>query len=294
MITSQAYGAKIGMAVADFDPAGASDAAVNELKHLVYAEKIVVLKGQRLTPAEFVALGARLGEVETYYQPMYHHPEFKEIFVSSNVSDNGQRVGVPQTGKFWHADYQFMPRPFGLTLIYPQVVPKVSRGTYFIDMGRAYQKLPAGLRSAIDGGTCLHSARRYFKIRPSDVYRPIHEVMADVERETPPVAHPTVLTHPVTGEQVLYLSEGFAYALEDADGTRLDDAVLPELLTRTGQLDTTFTHENIHLQTFDEGDLLIWDNRSLIHRALHTVNPEPTVSFRVTVHDEYPFHAGAK
>lgn len=292
MITSQVYGTKIGMVVADFDPAGASDAAVSELKRLVYAEKIVVLKGQRLSPAEFVALGARLGEIETYYQPMYHHPQFKEIFVSSNISGNGQRVGVPQTGKFWHADYQFMPRPFGLTLIYPQVIPKVNRGTYFIDMGRAYRKLPAGLRSAIDGSTCLHSARRYFKIRPADVYRPIHEVMADVERETPPVAHPTVLTHPVTGEQVLYLSEGFAYALEDGDGTRLDGAVLPELLTRTGQLDTTFTHENIHLQTFEEGDLLIWDNRSLIHRALHTVKPEPTESFRVTVHDEYPFHAG--
>jgi taurine dioxygenase len=293
MITSQVGGAKIGMVVADFDPAGASDAAVRELKRLVYAEKIVVLKEQRLSPAEFVALGARLGEIETYYQPMYHHPEFKEIFVSSNVNESGKQVGVPQTGKFWHADYQFMPRPFGLTLIYPQVVPKVNRGTYFIDMGRAYQKLPERLRDAISGSTCLHSARRYFKIRPTDVFRPVHEVLADVERETPPAAHPTVLTHPVTGEQVLYLSEGFAYALEDAAGNRLDDAILPELLTRTGQVDPTFTHENIHLQTFEEGDLLIWDNRSLIHRALHTTKPEPTVSFRVTVHDEYPFHAGA-
>jgi alpha-ketoglutarate-dependent taurine dioxygenase len=294
MTASQVHGAKIGMVVEEFDPATASDAALRELKRLVHTEKIVVLKGQRLSPAQFVALGARLGEIETYYQPMYHHPEFPEIFVSSNVPAAGKQVGVPQTGKFWHADYQFMPRPFGLTLIYPQVVPKVNRGTYFIDMGRAYQKLPERLRAAVAGTTCRHSARRYFKIRPTDVYRPIHEVMADVERETPPVGHPTVITHPVTGEQILYLSEGFAYALEDADGNLLDDSVRRELLTLTGQLDSTFSHENIHLQTFEEGDLLIWDNRSLIHRALHTTKPEPTVSFRVTVHDEHPFHAGAR
>jgi alpha-ketoglutarate-dependent taurine dioxygenase len=55
---------------------------------------------------------------------MCHHPEQREIFVSSNVISGDTRVGVPQTGKFWHADYQFMPNPFGLTLIYPQVVPK--------------------------------------------------------------------------------------------------------------------------------------------------------------------------
>jgi len=286
--------AAIGTSIAEFDPASASDAEMNALRQLVYTEKIVILKGQRLTPAQFVALGARLGEIETYYQPMYHHPEFEEIFVSSNVSANGKQLGVPQTGKFWHADYQFMPRPFGLTLIYPQVIPKANRGTYFIDMGRAYQKLPAELQSRIAGSTCLHSARRYFKIRPSDVYRPISEIMAEVERETPPAAHPTVLTHPATGEQVLYISEGFSCALEDAAGNRLDEAILPELLTSTGQLDRTFTHENIHLQTFDEGDLLIWDNRSLVHRARHTTKPEPAVSFRVTVYDDHPFHAGAQ
>ncbi|MFF8599121.1 TauD/TfdA dioxygenase family protein [Streptomyces sp. NPDC015232] len=276
---------ELGVVVEGFDAATASDEDVELVRKAVYAEKIVVLKDQHLSPEEFLALGRRFGEPETYYQPMYHHPEVPEIFVSSNVVEGDKRVGVPQTGKFWHSDYSFMPRPFALTFIYPQVVPKKNRGTYFIDMGKAYAKLPDALKRAVAGSRARHSVRRYFKIRPTDVFRPLSEVIAEMEEESPDVFHPTVVTHPVTGEDVLYISAAVVQELVDASGTPLDGTLLQGLLEATGQLDDTFTHENIHLQTFSEGDLLIWDNRSLIHRALHTTQPEPAVSFRVTVQD---------
>ncbi|MFB9903918.1 (3R)-3-[(carboxymethyl)amino]fatty acid oxygenase/decarboxylase [Allokutzneria oryzae] len=291
-ITPQA-GKAMGVTVTGFDAATASDADVQRVKDAVYTDKIVVLKGQELTPREFLGLGARFGEPVTYYQPMYRHPELPEIFVSANVPSEGKRVGVPKTGKFWHADYQFMPEPFSITLIHPQVVPSRDRGTYFIDMGQAYQRLPRELRDAVAGTTSHHSARRYFKIRPEDVYRPIWEVMEDIERETPPVAQPTVFTHPVTGEPVLFISEGFTYAIEDSTGARLDDEVLRRLLEETGQLDPECAHPNTHLQTYERGDLLIWDNRSLVHRALHTTTPEPTVSHRVTVLDGHQLYSKA-
>jgi alpha-ketoglutarate-dependent taurine dioxygenase len=292
MIVTPQEDKKMGVAVEGFDPLRAPDEDVAAVLDLVYKQKIALLKNQHLTPAEFVAAGRRMGEPEIYYQPMYHHPEHKEIFVSSNVPEDGRQVGVPQTGKFWHADYTFMPRPFGITLIYPQVVPKVNRGTYFIDMGRAYEKLPGELKVAIKDTYITHTARRYFKIRPTDVYRPIGELLLEIERETPAVRHPATFEHPVTGETVLYLNAGFADKIQDANGNVLEGGLLDSLLEATGQLDTTFQHENIHLQTFEKGDLLIWDNRSLVHRALHTVKPEPTVSYRVTVHDAHEFYHG--
>ncbi|MCP3802190.1 TauD/TfdA family dioxygenase [Allokutzneria sp. A3M-2-11 16] len=282
-ITPQA-GKAMGVTVTGFDAATASDTDIRAIADAVYRDKIVLLKGQDLSPREFLDLGARFGEPVTYYQPMYRHPELAEIFVSANEGG----YGVPKTGKFWHSDYQFMPEPFSITLIHPQVVPSRNRGTYFIDMGKAYERLPEDLRKAIVGTTSFHSARRYFKIRPEDVYRPIWEVMEDIERETPPVAQPTVFAHPVTGESVLFISEGFTYAIEGAD-----DGVLQRLLHETGQLDPECAHPNIHLQTYEQGDLLIWDNRSLIHRALHTTTPEPTVSHRVTVMDEHKLYARA-
>ena len=278
-------GGMFGVIVDGFDVSTSPDVDVEAIKQAVYTQKIAVLKNQKLTPQEFVTLGRRFGEPQIYYQPMYHHPECKEIFVSSNVPQDGERVGVPQTGKFWHSDYSFMPRPFSLTFIYPQVVPEKNRGTYFIDMGRAYANLPERLKEAVAGTTARHSASRYFKIRPTDVFRPIGEVLAEIQKESPDVVHPTVVTHPVTGEEILYVNDGLTLELLDEDGNALNEDVFEDLLEATGQRDMTFTHQNIHLQTFEEGDLLIWDNRSLIHRALHTTTPEPAVSFRVTVMD---------
>ena len=285
MQIKEVTGKDIGATVEGFDYAAASVEDVDAVKAAVYTKKIVILRNQDLTPRQFLQLGKRFGRPETYYEPMYKHPEVEEIFVSSNVPEDGKQIGVPKTGKFWHADYQFMPDPFGLTFIYPQVIPEKNRGTYFIDMGKAYERLPEDLKKEVAGTFCRHSVRKYFKIRPTDVYRPISEIIEEVDTKTPPVVKPSTFIHPMTGETVLYISEGFTIGMADEDGKPLESDLLQRLFEATGQLDDTFSHPNIHLQTFDKGDLLLWDNRSLIHRARHTTTPEPTVSFRVTVHD---------
>ncbi|MEU5093281.1 TauD/TfdA family dioxygenase [Streptomyces sp. NPDC020996] len=286
MQIKEVTGKEIGATVEGFDHAAASAEDIDAIKAAVYTKKIVVLKDQDLVPRQFLELGQLFGRPETYYEPMYKHPEVEEIFVSSNVPEDGKQIGVPKTGKFWHADYQFMPDPFGLTFIYPQVIPERNRGTYFIDMGKAYEQLPEDLKKEVAGTFSQHSVRKYFKIRPSDVYRPISEIIEEVDTKTPPVVKPSTFIHPMTGETVLYISEGFTIGMEDGDGKPLESDLLQRLFEATGQLDDTFTHPNIHLQTFEKGDLLVWDNRSLIHRARHTTTPEPTVSLRVTVHDE--------
>ncbi|MGW4841312.1 (3R)-3-[(carboxymethyl)amino]fatty acid oxygenase/decarboxylase [Nocardia brasiliensis] len=274
-----------GVVIEDFDPASQDD--IRAVKRAVYRERIAVLKGVELDPHQFLALAAGFGEPVRYYEPIYHHPDVPEVFVSSNVGTGPQRVGVPKTGKFWHSDYGFMPRPFDLTFILPQVVPQHSRGTYFLDLVAAYRGLGPELQRELTNTVATHSVARYFKIRPSDVYRPISEVLAEIEAKTPPVHLPTVHPHPHTGEPVLYISEGFTTSITGADGTDRPD-LLHELLSVTGQLDETCTHPAIRLQTFERGDLLIWDNRAMVHRALHNATAEPAVSHRVTVYDDEP------
>ena len=283
--------AKMGVIVEGFDAVTATDAQIADLKQTIYTEKIALVKEQRLSTSAFVALGRRMGEPGAYYEPMYHHPDTELIFVSSNVPKDGQQIGVPKTGKFWHADYQFMEKPFALTLILPQAVPSGNRGTFFIDLGKAFEALPTHLKDAVARAKAVQTVRRFVKIRPEDVYRPVGELLAEIEAKTPAVTHNAVTRHPHTGESILYISEGFTVGLTDEHGKNLDDGLLHELLAATGQLDHTFEHPGIHLQRFDVGDLLIWDNRSLVHRALHTTTPEPTESFRVTVYDERPFDA---
>ena len=281
-------GQKLGVLVEGFDHRTAPDAQIRQLIELTHERKIIVLRRQQLSPTDYLALGRRFGEVEAYYQPMYHHPEVKEIFVASNVAEDGKPVGVPRTGKFWHIDYEFMPRPFAFTLVYQRVVPTGPRGTFFIDLADAFDSLPAALKDEARGTVGCHSPRRYFKIRPEDVYRPICELLEEIDRETPPARHPTVIRHPVTGRETLFISEGLTYGLEGADGEELRPGLLRSLLEASGQMDGGHRHPAIHLQTFEANDLVMWDNRSLVHCALHTPVPEPTVTWRLTLNDGLP------
>ncbi len=286
-------GEQAGIEVHGFDQAVATEDDIQLLRRHLYTDKVVILKAQELKPTAFVELGRYFGTPVSYYEPMYHHPESDLIFVSSNLTRPEGQIGVPKTGGFWHADYQFMPEPFAFTLFYPQQLPTGTRGTRFINMATAYERLTPRLKEAIADTYCRHSARRYVKIRPSDVYRPIGDVLADIERVTPPQKWPTVLTHPVTGEQILYISEAFTYAIEDSQGNPPPGSLIDELLDACGQLDQSYDHPNIFVQTYEPGDLVLWDNRTLVHRALHNPTNEPTESYRVTVTDEHPLSSEA-
>jgi alpha-ketoglutarate-dependent taurine dioxygenase len=246
-------GEALGVTVEGFtgDRAPASDIAA--LKEAVYTSKIAVVKGQELTPERFLALGRRLGRRADHHAPVYC-----------------------QAGKFWHSNRHLTTTPFDLSLSYPRAVP-----TYFIDMGTAYERLSNDLKFEVRYATATCGVLRYAELGPHDKDKKLADIVDLVNGRTPPVTNPAVSRHPHTGETVLHVSEGFTLALQDTDGADRPD-LLAALLEATGQLDPTYRHENIHLQAFEEGDLLVWDNHSLVHRAAHAAAPEPVVS----VYDE--------
>jgi alpha-ketoglutarate-dependent taurine dioxygenase len=247
-ITAQA-GKTLGVTVEGLTVGQASAADIAALKKAIYTNKIAVLKGQTLTPSGFLAFGELLGGRAEYTRPRHYLP-----------------------GRFWHSDYQLTPNPFDLAMTYPKSVT-----AQFIDMGGAYERLSTGLKSAVRGATATHSVLRHASLGPEDVRHPITELVELVNDKAPPVVGPAATRHPHTGETVLHVSAGFTLAIADADGTDRPD-LLAALLEATGQLDPTDRHENIHLQTFEKGDLLVWDTRSLIHRASRQVTPAPAVS----------------
>lgn len=279
-----------GITIEKFDAKNATVQDIKTIKDAIHQELIVVLKKQCLLPAEFVNFGKQFGYIEEYYEEMYHHPSEKDIFVSSNMQKNSNLEGVPRTGSFWHSDYAFMKTPFAISITYPQVVPKINRGTYFIDMAKAYENLSEALKQRIENTACEHSVRKYFKIRPWDVYRPIGDIIKEIEERTPPVMHQTVTTHPITGDKILYVNEGFTFAIKDSRPESKDSQLLlDELFEASGQKDKDFSHPLIKLLEIEQGDIILWDNRRLIHHAKHTGIKEPAKTFRLTVYDENPF-----
>jgi alpha-ketoglutarate-dependent taurine dioxygenase len=274
-------GEGLGAEVTGLDPKDLVNISTDEIRDIVYTNKLVILKDVHPSPEEFINLGRILGEVVPYYENMYHHARHPEIFVSS--TEEGQ--GVPKTGAFWHIDYMFMPRPFAFSMVVPLSVPGSDRGTYFIDLNKVWESLPAEKQARARGTFSTHDPRRHIKIRPEDVYRPIGEVWDEITRTTPPIKWPTIIRHPKTGEEILYICASGTSKIEDKDGNVLDPAVLQELMLATGQLDPEYTSPFIHTQHYEVGDIVLWDNRVLMHRAKHGTASGTLTTHRLTMLD---------
>jgi alpha-ketoglutarate-dependent taurine dioxygenase len=280
-MTLSVKGEGLGAQITGLDPKDLDNISTEEIREIVYTNKLVVLKDVHPTPEQFIKLGKIIGEIVPYYEPMYHHKQYPEIFVSS--TEEGQ--GVPRTGAFWHIDYGFMPKPIAFTMVVPLAVPGTDRGTYFIDLNRVWESLPAAAQDRVRGTRSTHDPRPYIKIRPGDVHRPIGEVWADFTRSTPPITWPTVIRHPRTGRENLYVCVTGTTKIEDKHGNRLDPTVLQELLEATGQLDSEYKSPFIHTQHYEVGDIILWDNRVLVHRAKHGTAEGTLTTHRLTMLD---------
>ncbi|NOT85580.1 MAG: TauD/TfdA family dioxygenase, partial [Methylococcaceae bacterium] len=215
-----------------------------------------------------------------------HHPNHAEVFVSSNVVEaDGKKLGVSGTGRYWHTDCQFEKKPLSFTSIYPLVFPKSARETSYIDMAAVYKKLPLELRNYVDGAMAIHEGQMRYKVQASDIDRSLRELLDRIDAEVPPVAHPAVIEHPVTGEKILYISSGFTTKLAGLSYEE-NQRVMQALFDFIEQ------PEHIHTHYWEEGDLIIWDNRPLLHKASAIKPGEKSKSYRIGMYDDLPFYVG--
>lgn len=254
-----------------------------EIRALTHRHKLVVFRGQNLTMDEYVQFARNVGTPQVYPQDNYHHPKYPEIFVSSNVPEDGKKIGVAGTGRYWHTDCQFLPEPLPLTMVYPQVLPAV-RATFYIDMARVLKRLPPRLMRYIEGRQAIHEGKYRYKVQACDIDRSLIELLEEKAAIAPPVRHPTIIEHPVTGERFLYISSGFTTGL---DGLAYEEstAVLRELFEFIER------PEHVHTHDWEEGDILLWDNRAVLHKASESKGG-PSKSYRIGVYDGLPFYKG--
>lgn len=275
-----------GADVADVDLRRATDQEVAALKAAVYDHKLLVFHGVDLGDAEYVAMARRFGVPQRYFQRHYHHPDWPEIFVSNNVPMNGAKVGVAGTGRMWHSDYQFFPEPLPLTFVMPKIVPPGGvRGTLFVDMVAALRELPRRLADAVASARCFQDAVLYYKVQPFDVDKGLGELMEQFHREAPGAVHSAVIRHPLRDRQALYISSGFTMRVEGMPHERSTE-LLRELFALVE------ADARVQTSTWQAGDLMLWDNRQVIHRSTGTLHGEASRSFRIGVYDGSPFYPG--
>jgi alpha-ketoglutarate-dependent taurine dioxygenase len=219
---------------------------------------VVVFRGQRLSDPQLLAFSRNFGELDPPGPNPYgeaFNKEHPEINVISNVIENGKPIGNLGDGEaVWHADMTYVDVPPKAAMLHSLEVPPCGGNTYFANMIAAYETLPVDLRKAAEGKVAVHDASR----NSAGMLRKGYKEITDV-RETVGARHPLVRTNPKTGRRALFLGRrpnAYVLGLEVADS----EALLDSLWAHATQPRFAMCHE------WQVGDLLMWNNLSVLHR----------------------------
>jgi taurine dioxygenase len=252
-----------------------TDEVFAELEQAFFAGQVLVLRNQSLTPAQYLAFARRFGPPEPHVIDQFHHPEDPNILILSNRKKNGEPVGLADAGTYFHTDYSYLQVPARATMLYSIEVPKVGGNTLFANQYAAYDGLPAVMRQRIDGLVGIH---HYGNRKVDDEMSRVaaSPLSAEQKAKLPLITHPLVRPHPVTGRKALYAVSGSSYGIVGM----LED----EALALLDELAAHATQPQYRLDyAYRVGDVVIWDNASLLHSATLTDPDDPRTLWRITV-----------
>lgn len=257
------------------------DSTVATLQRLLALRGLLVFRDQKnLSPERHVEVSRKFGALEVHVQKRYHHTAHPEILVVSNVVENGTPIGLADAGKYWHSDLSYLAEPSLGSLLHAQELPKDGSGdTIFTDMRAAYDALDDATRQRLIGLIAEHSylARN----QAQAAVNPDRKIDATQAATVPPVEHPVVRAHPVTGRPALFVSEGFTTRIVNLPEDESKD-LLQRLFAHSVEPRFHYRH------TWRDHDLVFWDNRSTMHLATGCPASERRTLYRTTVRGDRP------
>lgn len=291
MITVTRLGKNLGARITGVDLSQPlDDRTFEQVRQAFFDNEVVVFPGQQLTPDRQIAFTRRFGTLEHHVRKEARLADHPEIFILSNKVDaQGKAIGAQDAGRFWHSDLSYKTQPSLLSALYAIEIPlkdgKPLGDTHFASTTAAYNALPETMKQKVSCLKNIHSYRDYRLknyaaqqederrgIRTVQEHAPTPEQLASV----PDMATPVVRVHPVTGRKGLFVNEGHTSHMHDmpqAEG----DALLRQLYAHITRPEFIYTHR------WSPGDLLMWDNIAVQHKATFDYDPLPRLLYRTTV-----------
>jgi taurine dioxygenase len=230
----------LGVEITDLAPADLDAGAVPELKSLLSEHGVAVLRGQDMDDHAFLAFLKRFGD-PVFTEGETPVPGFPDLNVVSNVG----RSTVPRS--VFHVDTSYVRRPPAFTALRAVTIPTQGGQTLFTNQYRAFEILPSTVRARLHGRTIRH----------------VVTGVAPGEGSETSAEHPALRTHPLSGRTALYLST--PERCVSISGMEADESrEMIEFLYRHSTAD-----HNVYRHSWAVGDVVIWDNRCVLHRADH-------------------------
>ena len=243
-----------------------------QLRALLLEHEVLFLRDQPLSAGQFQALARRLGTA-------LPHPAYPVAPGADDVQILESTPEVPSKIEQWHSDMSFSATPPSFTLLHGQVIPEYGGDTLWASATAAYEALSAPFRKLLDGLSAEHDFSHGFReslAEPGGAQRLAPSIAAN-----PPVQHPVIRTHPETGRKAIYVNPLFT--------TRI-----LEMTAAESQQVLAFLFEHLATDEFTvrlnwaPRTLVMWDNRSTLHRPINDYFPQHRKHHRVTLIGERP------
>jgi taurine dioxygenase len=267
---SPALGARIVGLDLSATPSGDT---VEALKSVLHERLVLFFPDQHLEPLQQRAFAAHFGPLHIH--PIYPNvPDVPEILILDTDDKN------PPDNDNWHTDVTFIPTPPLGAALYARRIPPSGGDTLWSSTIAAYEALSEPLRRLLVGLTATHDFTKSF---------PENRFAAPAERQkweaarakNPPLNHPVVRTHPVTGRKALFVNVGFTTRINELTQPE-SEALLAFLFAHVARPEFTIRHR------WRENDLALWDNRVTQHYAVADYLPHRRVMHRATILGDRP------
>ncbi|TCM59388.1 taurine dioxygenase [Acinetobacter calcoaceticus] len=241
------------------------------LKH-----QVIFFRDQPLTPVQHADLARQFGQLHIH--PIYPNiPEQPEIMLLDTALND------LRDNALWHTDVTFLTEPAMGAILAAKKVPAYGGDTLWSNSTAAFAALSLPLQNMLSGLTATHDIAKSFPVErfgndPAEI-----EKLQQAKIKHPPVSHPVVRTHPVTGHPALFVSEGFTTRINELD-SKESDAILKLLFEHIQK------PEFVLRWSWRTHDVAFWDNRCTQHYAVDDYRPQHRVMNRATLIGDRPYY----
>jgi len=253
--------APLGATILGVDVTQLGDNQWREINHLFLQHRVLAFPQQTLTPEQQIAFGAQWGQLVRHpYAGMKDYPGLIELKNAGKKRDVNQH---------WHSDMTYNLAPPKITMLYALETPEIGGDTAFANQVIAYNELSEGLKSSLVNMTAEHTAESLAAIYKAD------------SSAIPQATHPVIRSHDETGEKALYVCRAFTQKFTGWSRNE-SQGLLETLFSQSSRPEYQARHR------WKQGDLIMWDNRAVIHYAVHDHGDAPRLIHRLQIEGGVP------
>ena len=245
------------------------------IEQALLEHQVIFFKNQSITPQQQARFAANFGDLHIH--PIYPNvPEQPEVLVLDTAVTDVRDNAV------WHTDVTFLPTPAMGAVLSAKQLPAFGGDTLWASGIAAFEGLSKPLQALLDGLTATHDFTKSFPLErfgstPEDLAR-----WEQTRKNNPPLSHPVIRTHPVSGRKSLFVNEGFTTKINELSEAE-SEAILKLLFAHATRPEYTIRWR------WQENDVAFWDNRVTQHYAVDDYRPNRRVMHRATILGDAPF-----